>query len=680
MAGAGEVAVQVAVQEEPGLGGEAPEGAWVHVEGPDRPGVLALVFTVLAELGLNVGRASSTSAGGANGPFRAKLLVEGPAAQTVRQVQSLKAELEAKLALHMLDPVAPGVEQLDPDSPVASPAPAALPPGGEAASSPAPFGRAKSALGALETPSRDRAADAGPSPTPEDIVDAIMSRPVISIRSSDSLDEAMDLMRQHDISSLLVDTGRPGDPAILTKRDFITLASKKKDSKNVRVSEVMSQPVVTLPVKTSIHECTKVLKKMNIRRCVIRDPWRRSEDGLAQYVGLVSDTDIFKHLGAIHDVVAMTPVGKGLRHSKSVPGWRAGAEGAREGEEGGAGTPGAGRRSNVWDLSESSMAKAFTIRFSDIELGKKIGQGTFGAVHIGEWQGAHVAVKRMMAQGLLVTDSDSDVSSATAEELFTPKQEREEARLVKEFQREVEILAQLRHPSIVLFLGACPCPPDIALVMEFVPRGSLDQLLHASSIPLDLRRRCKMAMHVARGMAYLHSQGIIHRDLKAGNLLVGASFEIKVCDFGLSKMRNHASMTMSQNSVGTPVYAAPEVLKGEKFSEKCDVWSFGVVLHELMTRKRPYAWLETPIQVMAGVAMGTLRLGNLAENGEGDGGDVSAGIAALQERCCAWDAEERPGFGEILDVLEHEYNQLATLAREGGSTRSLASSSRSLVG
>lgn len=116
----------------------------------------------------------------------------------------------------------------------------------------------------------------------------------------------------------------------------------------------------------------------------------------------------------------------------------------------------------------------------------------------------------------------------------------------------------------VMFLGACRVPPDIALVMEYCPRGTLHRLLHRSSVPLPLPMRIKMAMHVARGMLALHTSlpRIIHRDLKSANLLVGASFEIKVCDFGLSRTMAHCAANCSnrsQSSFGTVEYAAPEV-------------------------------------------------------------------------------------------------------------------------
>jgi serine/threonine protein kinase len=116
----------------------------------------------------------------------------------------------------------------------------------------------------------------------------------------------------------------------------------------------------------------------------------------------------------------------------------------------------------------------------------------------------------------------------------------------------------------VMFLGACRVPPDIALVMEYCPRGTLHRLLHRSNVPLPLSLRIKMATHIARGMLALHSSlpRIIHRDLKTANLLVSASYEIKVCDFGLSRTMAHAAANCSnrsQSSFGTVEYAAPEV-------------------------------------------------------------------------------------------------------------------------
>lgn len=113
-------------------------------------------------------------------------------------------------------------------------------------------------------------------------------------------------------------------------------------------------------------------------------------------------------------------------------------------------------------------------------------------------------------------------------------------------------------------MGACVVPPDVALVMEYCPRGTLHRLLHRNSVALPLSLRIRMATHVARGMLALHSSQprIIHRDLKTANLLVSSSYEVKVCDFGLSRTMAHAAAfcsNRSQSCFGTVEYAAPEV-------------------------------------------------------------------------------------------------------------------------
>ena len=162
----------------------------------------------------------------------------------------------------------------------------------------------------------------------------------------------------------------------------------------------------------------------------------------------------------------------------------------------------------------------------------------------------------------------------------------------EEFEREVDVLTNLRLPNIVLFLGACRTPPNMCLVMEYCPRGSMDKLIHNSDVQLDryevlLRlsfvrrtlvyvntlysgrwRTLRMAIHAARGMQYLHSQqpAIVHRDLKPGNLLVGANYEIKVCDFGLSRNTFQTQrVTAASHQVGTPGYIAPEILRDDQY-------------------------------------------------------------------------------------------------------------------
>ncbi|MBA0580827.1 hypothetical protein Gorai_023028, partial [Gossypium raimondii] len=161
----------------------------------------------------------------------------------------------------------------------------------------------------------------------------------------------------------------------------------------------------------------------------------------------------------------------------------------------------------------------------------------------------------------------------------------------KEFLSEVAIMKRLRHPNIVLFMGAVTHPPNLSIVTEYLSRGSLYRLLRKPGVRevLDERRRLSMAYDVAKGMNYLHRRNppIVHRDLKSPNLLVDKKYTVKVCDFGLSRLKANTFLS-SKSAAGTPEWMAPEVLRDEPSNEKSDVYSFGVILWELATLQQPW--------------------------------------------------------------------------------------------
>ncbi|KAF3495769.1 hypothetical protein DY000_02058033, partial [Brassica cretica] len=223
------------------------------------------------------------------------------------------------------------------------------------------------------------------------------------------------------------------------------------------------------------------------------------------------------------------------------------------------------------------------IPWKDLVIGERIGLGSYGEVYNADWNGTEVAVKKFL---------DQDFSGAA----------------LAEFRREVRIMRRLRHPNVVFFLGAVTRPPNLSIVTEFLPRGSLYRILHRPKSQIDERRRIKMALDVAMGMNCLHTSKptIVHRDLKTPNLLVDNNWNVKVGDFGLSRLK-HNTFLSSKSTAGTPEWMAPEVLRNEPSNEKCDVYSFGVILWELATLRLPWRGMN-PMQVVGAVGFQNRRL------------------------------------------------------------------------
>ncbi|KAL1545745.1 copper transport protein ctr1 [Salvia divinorum] len=260
------------------------------------------------------------------------------------------------------------------------------------------------------------------------------------------------------------------------------------------------------------------------------------------------------------------------------------------------------------------------IPWSDLVLKEIIGAGSFGTVHRAEWNGCDVAVKILMEQDF-------------------------HAERFKDFIREVAIMKRLRHPNIVLFMGAVTEPPNLSIVTEYLSRGSLYRLLQKPGARevLDEKRRLSMAYDVAKGMNYLHKHNppVVHRDLKSPNLLVDRKYTVKVCDFGLSRLKANTFLS-SKSAAGTPEWMAPEVLRDEPSNEKSDVYSFGVILWELATLQQPWGYLN-PAQVVAAVGFKGKRLEIP--------GDVNPEIAAIIEACLTKESWKRPSFSSIMESL-----------------------------
>ncbi|CAG2163319.1 unnamed protein product [Oppiella nova] len=216
-------------------------------------------------------------------------------------------------------------------------------------------------------------------------------------------------------------------------------------------------------------------------------------------------------------------------------------------------------------MSVPLVSELFTnwINSSEITLAEQVGNGSYGVVHKGLFRGQEVAVKKIKPEHNL------------------------------SFETELKQLSRVSaHPNIVNLLGAVRDNGFLSLVMEFARGGSLYEVLH-SEVPVlySLTDAISWAHQCATGVAYLHSmrpKAIVHRDLKSPNLLLVNGRVIKICDFGTACDKR----TIMTINTGSARWMAPEVFESCKYTEKCDVYSWAIILWEVLARQVPYEWLE----------------------------------------------------------------------------------------
>jgi len=305
------------------------------------------------------------------------------------------------------------------------------------------------------------------------------------------------------------------------------------------------------------------------------------------------------------------------------------------------------RRTNL-SPNERQMIKSSQVSPGYIEFLEVIGVGSFAMVYHGLLNKKEVAVKVVKAR---------DGADNLRDRLLN----------------EAAIMLKLRHNNIVEYLGVCTeDPPNLFIVMEYLTGGSLHAILHNDDVEIEMEHVRRFALDTCKGMTYLHSQNIIHRDLKPHNLLVADDWSIKVSDFGLSRTLSDAAMTQTLTACGTPSWAAPEVLKEQRYSLKADVYSFGICLWEMCTRDKPYQNMTTP-QVVIAVAIEGKRL-TIPEN-------IPTEMGYIISKCWQIDTKNRPIFTELVDSFEKMHMQKPLYefphCRSGNNSKQQVSSEKS---
>ncbi|KAK0163477.1 hypothetical protein PV327_007152 [Microctonus hyperodae] len=278
------------------------------------------------------------------------------------------------------------------------------------------------------------------------------------------------------------------------------------------------------------------------------------------------------------------------------------------------------------------------IDFHELQLEEVIGVGGFGKVYRGFWQKHEVAVKAARQ------DPDED-RSVTLENV----------------RQEAKLFWLLEHENIVQLEGVCLKEPNMCLVMEYARGGSLNRVLSGRKIRPDVL--VDWAIQIARGMDYLHNKApisLIHRDLKSSNVLLSEPIEnedlqcktLKITDFGLAR---EVYKTTRMSAAGTYAWMAPEVIKQSTFSKASDVWSYGVLLWELLTGETPYKGIDA-LAVAYGVAVNKLTLPIPST--------CPQPWRCLMEACWASDSHARPGFVEILVALDEVRSAFAATPHE----------------
>uniref|UniRef100_G3N460 RAF proto-oncogene serine/threonine-protein kinase n=1 Tax=Gasterosteus aculeatus aculeatus TaxID=481459 RepID=G3N460_GASAC len=264
------------------------------------------------------------------------------------------------------------------------------------------------------------------------------------------------------------------------------------------------------------------------------------------------------------------------------------------------------------------------IEASEVHLSSRIGSGSFGTVYKGKWHG-DVAVKI-----LKVTDP-------------TPEQ-------FQAFRNEVAVLRKTRHVNILLFMGYMT-EDNLAIVTQWCEGSSLYKHLHVLETNFKIIQLIDIARQTAQGMDYLHAKNIIHRDMKSNNIFLHEGLTVKIGDFGLAtvKARWSGSHQVEQPS-GSILWMAPEVIRmqdNNPYSFQSDVYSYGIVLFEILTGELPYSLIATRDQIIFMVGRGYLSpdLSKLYKN-------CPKAMKRLVADCIKKSKDERPLFPQILSSIE----------------------------
>jgi hypothetical protein len=325
------------------------------------------------------------------------------------------------------------------------------------------------------------------------------------------------------------------------------------------------------------------------------------------------------------------------------------------------------RKSKYFYSSLNLNGLNYFINFDEIKKDKiKIGQGGFGEIYLGNWQGKKVAIKKLTLINLRVGDNN-----------------------LSKFINEINIISSLRHPNIVLYMGASVDKENYYMISEYLPNGTLFDLLHnnnntnsnnnkknnnnnygeninnnslistnnnsinnfdnysKNSFFLNDSMKIKIALQIAFVIKYLHSRKIVHCDLKSPNILIDKNYNIKLGDFGLSRFIGKNSENI-KGKIGTPHWMAPEILLGGKYEYHSDIFSYGMILWEILTGDIPYNNIDPK------------KIENLITNEKNivkvpDYGNLI--LRKLCKKCINYDPQKRPSINEILRELKNIYDK-----------------------
>lgn len=286
------------------------------------------------------------------------------------------------------------------------------------------------------------------------------------------------------------------------------------------------------------------------------------------------------------------------------------------------------------------------IDFHDIELGKLLGAGGNGRIFVAKYNGTQVAVKELYATMCAVGDS-------RAKSAFD------------EFSREFEALRLLRHPHIIQLYGACVAPSSDAaglsrhfIVTELAHESLADRLSRPE--PIEAATAERYALEIASAGAFIHSQQMIHFDLKPQNVLLDVNGTVKICDLGISKLVKPSATLADQYvtltaQAGTPAYMAPELMAGDsaKICKKVDVYAYAVTMWEVLHQAKPFPSTWSLVILFKNVDAGVRPLFDEEKY------PASSKLRNVIELCWKGDPNDRPNFRDVIATLSQKTGEAA---------------------